>query len=119
MVINPNIPPFQLSANLKVTLMVEKLNNDQFVVSIAEFPHFQVKAPTREEAISQLKASFREKFSQMETITWTTPFNLPSPSWMEFVGILEDDADFQDIMTKLQAERNSDDDSEVDPSYYL
>jgi hypothetical protein len=55
----------------------------------------------------------------LETISWTTPLDNPSPNWREFAGIFENDADFQEIMDTLQAERTLDDDSEVDPSYYL
>jgi hypothetical protein len=119
MVINLNIPPSQPSANLKVTLLIENLKNGQFAVSIAELPHFRVQAPTKEEAISQLQTTFIEQISQIETVSWTTPLDNPSPNWREFARIFENDANFQEIIDKLQAERTSDDDSEVDPSYYL
>ncbi|NCT54133.1 MAG: hypothetical protein GPJ04_24670 [Microcystis aeruginosa G13-03] len=101
MVINLNIPPSQPSANLKVKILI------------------RVQAPTKEEAISQLQTTFIEQISQIETISWTTPLDNSSPNWREFAGIFENDADFQEIMDTLQAERTLDDDSEVDPSYYL
>ncbi|OCR01244.1 hypothetical protein BCD67_25610 [Oscillatoriales cyanobacterium USR001] len=41
------------------------------------------------------------------------------PAWMQFAGVFKDDPDFQEIMDGISAERNSDDDSEIDPSYYL
>jgi len=41
------------------------------------------------------------------------------PEWMKFAGIFENNADFEEIMNSIQAERDSDDDSEVDPSFYL
>ncbi|MGC9526012.1 MAG: hypothetical protein ACP5D7_10800 [Limnospira sp.] len=41
------------------------------------------------------------------------------PPWMKFAGIFENDADFEEIMNSIQAERDSDDESEVDPSFYL
>jgi hypothetical protein len=68
MVINLNVLQSQPSANLKVTLLVETLENGQFVASIFEF---------------------------------------------------QDDSDFQEIMDEIRAERTSDDDTEVDSSYYL
>jgi len=37
---------------------------------------------------------------------------------MQFAGVFQDDPDFQAIMDAIRAERLSDDDSEVDPSYY-
>lgn len=41
------------------------------------------------------------------------------PAWMKFAGIFENDPDFEEIMNSIRAERDSDDDSEVDPSCYL
>jgi hypothetical protein len=41
------------------------------------------------------------------------------PAWTKFVGIFEDDADFEAIVDELRAERESDDESEIDPAYYL
>ena len=41
------------------------------------------------------------------------------PTWMKFTGVFKDDSDFVAIMESIRAERTSDDDSEVDPSYYL
>lgn len=36
-----------------------------------------------------------------------------------FAGVFQDDPDFAAIMESICIERTSDDDSEVDPSYYL
>jgi hypothetical protein len=41
------------------------------------------------------------------------------PAWMKFAGVFENDADFAEIMDELRAERESDDDSEVDPAVYM
>jgi hypothetical protein len=38
---------------------------------------------------------------------------------MKFAGIFEDDIDFTAITESIRAERTTDDDSEVDSSYYL
>ena len=52
-------------------------------------------------------------------IPWNVPDRAAEPAWMQFAGVFENDADFQEIMAALRAERTSDDDSEVDSSYYL
>lgn len=119
MVINLNVPQSQSSANLKVTLLVETLKNGQFAASIFEFPNFRVEAQTREEAIAQLQANFLERFSHIEAISWNVPLSASPPTWMQFAGVFQDDPDFKDIMDGIRAERISDDDTEVDPSYYL
>jgi hypothetical protein len=41
------------------------------------------------------------------------------PNWMQFAGVFEDDPDFKEIMDRIRVERTSDDETEVDPSYYL
>jgi hypothetical protein len=60
------------------------------------------------------------ELSQMKKLL----FNLPqietvNPNWIEYAGIFKDDVDFLEIMQEIRAERESDDESEVDPSYYL
>jgi hypothetical protein len=41
-----------------------------------------------------------------------------APDWMQFAGVFKDDLDFQAIMETIRKERLSEDDTEVDPSYY-
>jgi hypothetical protein len=113
-----NPPDFQASTNLKVTLLVETLPSGQVAASVFELPDCRVEASTREEAITQIKATFLERLKHIETISWDVPVKTSEPAWMKFAGIFKDDPDFQEIMNQIQAERNCDDESEVDPSYY-
>jgi len=78
-----------------------------------------VKAETRETAINQLKTTFLERLKRIEAITWHLPVPTVHTSWMQFAGVFRNDPDFQEIMAEIQADRTTDDDSEVDPSYYL
>ncbi|OUL33960.1 hypothetical protein [Nostoc sp. 106C] len=119
MVINLNLPPSQPATNLKVTLLVETLQNGQFAASIFELPNFRVEAKTREEAIAKLQATFLERLSHIEAISWNVPLSTSPPTWMQFAGVFQDDPDFQEIMDEIRAERTSDDDTEVDSLYYL
>ncbi|MDF5731831.1 MAG: hypothetical protein PUP92_28445 [Rhizonema sp. PD38] len=113
-----NAPQSQPSTNLKVTLLVETLTSGMVAASIFEFPNCRVEAQTREEAISLIKTAFLERMAQIEAISWNVPIQADQPTWMQFAGVFKDDLDFQEIMESLRAERNSDDDSEVDPLYY-
>jgi hypothetical protein len=106
-------------SNLKVTLLLEALTSGQIAASVLEFPDCRVQAETREVAIAKIQASFLERLKNIETISWNVPIQTSEPSWMKFAGVFKDDADFAAIMESIRAERNSDDDSEVDPSYYL
>ena len=105
--------------HLKVTLLVETLAPGQVVASILEFPHCRIEAETRESAIAQLQATFLERLKHIEAISWDVPIQTSEPDWVKFVGVFQDDPEFQEIMEAIRAERTSEDDSEVDPSYYL
>jgi predicted RNase H-like HicB family nuclease len=117
--INLELSPSDSFTNLKVTLLLESLTSGQVTASIREFPDCQVKAETREAAIAQIQATFLERLKNMEAISWNVPIQASEPTWMKFAGIFKDDADFVAIMESIRTERNLDDDSEIDPSYYL
>lgn len=102
-----------------VTLLLETLTSGQFAASILEFPYFRVEAETREAAIAQLQATFLERLQRIEALSWNIPVSASEPSWMQFAGVFRGDPDFTAIMDTIRAERTSDDDSEVAPSYYL
>jgi predicted RNase H-like HicB family nuclease len=119
MVINLNVPQSNPPSNLKVTLLVENLTSGHVVASVLEFPDCRVEADTREKAINQIKTAFLERLKHIEAISWDVPVQPKEPTWMQFGGIFKDDTDFISIMETIRAERNSHDDSEVDPSYYL
>jgi hypothetical protein len=89
--------------NLKVTLLLESLTSGEVAASVREFPDCQVL----------------ERLKNIEAISWNVPIQTSEPSWMKFAGVFKDDADFAAIMELISAERTSEDDSEVDPSYYL
>ena len=117
--INLDLPPSDPLTNLKVTLLLEALTSGQVVASVREFPDCRVKAETRQMAIAQIQATFLERLKNIEAISWNVPIQASEPTWMKFAGVFKDDADLAAIMESIRAERTSDDDSEVDPSYYL
>ena len=103
---------------MKVTLLVETLQPGKVAASVLEFPDSRIEAETRESALSQLRANFLERLKRLEAISWNIPVNGSDSTGMEFVGVFQDDPDFQAISRDLLTERSSEDDSEVDPSYY-
>lgn len=46
-----------------------------------------------------------------------TPKESPSP-WVKYAGMFKDDPDFAEIAAAIRAEREVEDDTEVDPSVY-
>jgi predicted RNase H-like HicB family nuclease len=69
-------------------------------------------------AFAQIQATFLERLKN-EVISGNVPIQASEPTWMKFAGVFKDDPDFVAIMESIRAERTSDDESEVDPSYYL
>jgi predicted RNase H-like HicB family nuclease len=119
MIINLKAPQSQPSTNLTVTLLLETLASGQFAASVLEFPSCRVEAQTREEAITQIQTTFLERLKHIEAISWDVPVQASEPAWMKFAGAFKDDPDFEGVMKSIRAERTKDDDSEVDPSYYM
>jgi hypothetical protein len=118
MQLKPNLTTPQLFSELKVTLLLETLASGKIVASIFEFPSCRVEAADRQTAIAQLQAIFLERLQHIEAIAWSVPVLVTEPTWLKFAGVFQDDSEFQSIMQQIRAERESDDDSEVDPSYY-
>ncbi|MGL5806318.1 MAG: hypothetical protein ACRC2R_09530 [Xenococcaceae cyanobacterium] len=116
---NIDLPQSHSFANLKVTLLLEALQSGQFAASVFEFPDCRVKAETPEAAIAQIQTIFLERLKNMKAISWNVPIQTSEPSWIKFAGVFKDDPDFKAIMESIEAERTSDNDSEVDPSYYM
>jgi hypothetical protein len=54
-----------------------------------------------------------------DKLTPTSATQQAEPAWMKFAGVFENDADFAEIMDELRAEREPDDESEVDPAVYM
>ena len=119
------------ASRLKVTLGIETQASGIISASVMEFPDCHVEARTREEAISQVQAAFLERLAHIETISWNVPLSAdqsslnlnasshqPDSPWVKFAGIFENDPDFAKIAADLRAEREIEDDTEIDPSVY-
>jgi predicted RNase H-like HicB family nuclease len=130
----PHPPQSQTMAKheITVTLMLAPQPSGGFVASVMEFPACRVESATREGAVAQLQTALSEHVAHVEVMPWVVgvdPLTFgrsdtltaapTEPTWMKFAGIFKDDADFAEIMDELRAERESDDDSEIDPAYYL
>jgi hypothetical protein len=116
------------SSRLRVTLRLEAQASGRVAASVIEFPDCRVEAATREAAIAEVQAAFLEQLARSETISWDVPlpFNedlngsgpkADSP-WIKYAGMFKDDLDFAEIAAEIRAEREIEDDTEVDPSVY-
>lgn len=55
---------------------------------------------------------------EIPTTKTTQPHTSEENPWIEFAGVFKDDPDFAKIAAAIRAEREADDDTEVDPSVY-
>jgi hypothetical protein len=59
------------------------------------------------------------ELSQMKKLLSSFPqTEIVNQHWIKYAGVFKDDVDFLEIMQEIRDERDSDDESEVDPSYY-
>ncbi|MBE9014217.1 hypothetical protein IQ250_28925 [Pseudanabaenaceae cyanobacterium LEGE 13415] len=123
------------SNTLRVTLRLEAQASGRVAASVVEFPDCRVELATREAAVASLhvvfakvQAAFLEQLARSETISWDVP--LPNENlngsqrrtespWIKYAGMFKDDPDFAEIAAAIRAEREVEDDTEVDPAVYL
>jgi hypothetical protein len=117
-----------MSSGLRVTLRLEAQASGAIGASVIEFPDCRVEAETREAAIAKVQAALLEQLARSETISWDVPLppsedlngaerRADSP-WIKYAGMFKDDPDFAEISAAVRAEREVEDDTEVDPSVY-
>jgi hypothetical protein len=124
---------------MQYQIFVENQSHQHFVASVIGMPTIAVDGGTEIEAISNAKAALESQLAKGKVVTIYVPqhFALATPALcaddldeigkldaqstsrsMQYAGIFENDLDFQAIVSEIAAERTSEDDSEVDPSYY-
>jgi predicted RNase H-like HicB family nuclease len=128
-----------MSLNLSdFSIVLEQQADGTAIASVLELPHWVVKAATKEQALTDVRQMLSDRLQQIEIIpAMTQPdraghdaevvgeayplddrVEASKRPWREFADMFKDDPYFAQIMDAIQAERDSDDDSEVDPSVY-
>jgi hypothetical protein len=122
---NLNAERSNSTPDLKMTLLLEPLASGGFAASIIEFPGYRVEATTRESAIAQARQQVISFLKTVELLPieisateLTHTHSDEDNPWIEFAGVFKDDPDFAAIAAAIRAEREVDDDTEVDPSVY-
>jgi predicted RNase H-like HicB family nuclease len=108
--------------SFKMTMVLESLASGQFSASLLEFPTCRTKAETKELAISQIRQDAIDLMKRVEFLPleiFPDAIDTPDDSWLQYAGMFENDPDFAEIAAAIRAEREVDDDSEVDPSVYM
>lgn len=104
---------------LTIPLILEVQASGAIAASTPAFPDCRVEAATRSEAIAHLTQQLQQRLahSELMSLTLAVPIKVESP-WNELFGLYQNDPDFAEIAASLRAERDIDDDSEVDSSVY-
>jgi hypothetical protein len=105
---------------LKMTLLLHTLESGTIAASVLEIPDCRVEAATKAESIAALETLLADRLKDTDIISLELPIptaNAQSP-WTKLFGLFKDDPDFAEIAADIRAERDTDDDSEVDPSVY-
>jgi hypothetical protein len=112
-------------SDLKMTLLLEPLISGGVAASVLEFPACRVEAATRELAIAQVRQQIVALLNTVELL----PIQISAAEitqsqtetenpWIKFAGMFQDDPDFAKIAAAIRAEREVDDNTEVDPAVY-
>lgn len=104
---------------LKMTLLLQTLESGEIAASVLEFPDCRVEAATKAEAIAALDTLLSDRLKNTDIVSLELPIPISSDSqspWSKLFGLFKDDSDFTEIAASIRAERDIDDDSEVDPS---
>jgi hypothetical protein len=117
-----NLPnPATAKHEITVTLMLEPQASGTIVASAVEFPDCRVEAATREAAIALVSDRLQAQLDRVEFVPLSLSLREQSQAenpWTKLFGLYKDDPDFAEIAAAMRAEREVDDDSEVDPSVY-
>ena len=111
----------QQTVNLKLNILLENKEDGGTIASALEFPAYKVEASTRQQALEALHLLLDNHFKTAEIVPLEiqVPYNQISENpWVKFAGIFKDDVYFSQIADAIRAERESEDDTEVDPSVY-
>jgi predicted RNase H-like HicB family nuclease len=111
----------QQTFNLKLNILLESKENGGTIASALEFPGYKVEASTRQQALEALQQVLDNHLKTVEIVPLEIQVSYTPISgnpWVKFAGIFKDDVYFAQIADAIRAERESEDDTEVDPSVY-
>ncbi len=105
---------------MNLNILVEHKQDGGAIASVLELPAYRVEAETGDLALVKLQTLLTEQLAAAEIVPLQIrlPHETADRPWAKYAGIFENDPDFAEIARALRAERESDDESEVDPALY-
>jgi uncharacterized protein YdbL (DUF1318 family) len=107
---------------MQYQIFVENQSHQHFIASVIGMPTIAVGGGTEIEAISNAKAALKSQLARGKFVTVdldeSRKLDPQATTSIQYAGIFENDLDFQAIVSEINAERTSEDESEVNSSYY-
>jgi hypothetical protein len=122
-----NDPQTAEKTELRVTLRLETQASGAplaatakpIVASIIEFPECRVEAATRTAAIEKVQAALLERLANVELIPWDVPLTVVQSNGSQSIEAFKDNSVFEDIMSRIQSERDAYGEEEMEASEYV
>ncbi len=86
-------------------ILLEQTADGQSSATVLELPDCQVIAITPQEAIKQVQTRLTKRLATAQIISIQIPAQQHHNPWIEFAGILKDDADFAQIAQAIRVDR--------------
>ena len=100
--------------SLKYDIVVEHPNNNGYVAQVLNWPYCVVEAPTRVEAIAQIRAAILERLAKAEIVTIEIEPEQIAHPWLPFAGDWANDPTFDDFVAEIARYRRELDEQEMD-----
>jgi len=88
-------------------VLLESRDDGLTVATVLEVPNLQTTDETKQGAIAKVQELLQKRLAKAEIIQISLPKKTNGNSLMKFAGIFENDSDFQEIMSEIKAERES------------
>lgn len=101
------------TSTMNLHILLEQTKTGQIIASIAELANCQVEADTRKEALAAIQELVSDRLNNVEVLPLQISLaqTVQENPWMEFIGMFEGDAEFEEIAAQWQTERQQDADN--------
>ncbi|MGB8698610.1 MAG: hypothetical protein WCD18_04270 [Thermosynechococcaceae cyanobacterium] len=108
--------PFSETTISNLHILLEHSNQGNAIATVLELPNCRAEAPTREQALEELKKQVVARLENAEILSLevqNAPIQKPENPWMKFAGAFKDDPHFDEFQQSIQDYRK-----EVDAQTY-
>lgn len=86
-------------------VLIEQGEGDRWSAQVLGWPNFHAEGSSREGAIASLKEVLQALLSRAELIYLDPPKPMAENSLMKYAGMFEDDPQFDEVLSEIQAYR--------------